>query len=49
MMSALISASIFLVGLVVGYALRIWRSSHTSRRAARPTPITTFGHVRRAF
>ena len=57
MASALVSASIFGTGLILGYVLRAWRvqrgdansSRGTSRRAVQPTPTSTFGHARRAF
>ena len=57
MVSASVSASFFCSGLALGYALRAWRARRTlanlfptaSRASARPAPISTFGHTRRAF
>ncbi len=54
MTSAFVSALIFFAGIILGYALRTWRTTTnepcgTSRRTARPTPNSTFGHARRAF
>lgn len=57
MASAFVFALIFCTGVILGYALRTMRPqrtttnepSGTSRRTARSTPSSAFGHVRRAF
>jgi hypothetical protein len=57
MASAFVFALIFCTGVMLGYALRTMRPqrtttnepSGTSRRTARSTPSSAFGHARRAF
>jgi len=57
MTSAFVSAFVFSLGIILGYALRAWRvlrsPANSSRgilhRPAGARPVSTFGHARRAF
>jgi hypothetical protein len=47
MLTLFLQSSIFVAGIIVGYAVCVWRSHR--RRAQFAPRISMFGHPRRAF